>query len=98
MRIAQSLLAEGEPARGWLINSTFGSASRDESRGNCGELLPKLNSHQQIKANSTCCAAQHRANRFACESFASTAAATIGLTTVYGPRRPNAARALWKES
>lgn len=37
--------------------------------------------------------------RFACESFASAlAAAVIGLRNGAGPRRPNAARALWKES
>src|SRR5689334_23476595 len=48
--------------------------------------------------NSSCCAAQQALNRFGCESFTCLAAATIALTTGSGPRRPNAARALWKES
>src|SRR5436190_18045940 len=46
-------------AFGWLMNSTFARAYRDESSVRCGERMESMTRPSRIRANSTCCALQH---------------------------------------
>src|SRR5438477_11084945 len=100
LRNAQPLLAEAKTERGWLTNSTFGSFRRDETTAECDESLsPPRFGGDSSKFNLLCGAARAHSEVSRWRIFRSCLApATFGSRNGAGPRRPNAARALCKES
>jgi hypothetical protein len=90
---------EANTAAGWLTNSTFDCPSRDEPQSNCGESFCGARfGIDSSKFNLLCSAALNVVGRVAANLSPWVAGAAFGLTNGVGPRRPNAARALWKES
>src|SRR5947209_9590456 len=93
--IARPRVGVSDTAFGWLTISTFSSARRDESSAQHGEPFESARlrcGFEQIQA------VVRRSISFSANLSPRLAAATFTLTSGAGPRRPNAARALCKES
>src|SRR6185437_6703735 len=92
-------IGEGDTASGWLTNSTMVPRQRDETQSNCGESFnspvePSVSSKFNLLCSAAILVAESQRELFTPPVAIADGAITPGV----GPRRPNAARALWKES